>query len=135
MISKSFVLTKNEREIMELLWREKRPLSRSEIIALSVNRSWKANSIHILLNQLLDKGAIEVNGFVKTGKNYGRTFTAALTEQQYQVMQFRTSSGYARSKASALVNLVSTLVDGEELNEQTLDRLKELLDKKKADMK
>lgn len=135
MISKSFVLTKNEREIMELLWRENRPLSRSEIIALSVNRSWKANSIHILLNQLLDKGAIEVNGFVKTGKNYGRTFTAALTEQQYQVMQFRTSDGYARSKTSALVNLVSTLVDGEELNEQTLDRLKELLDKKKADMK
>lgn len=135
MISKSFVLTKNEREIMELLWREKRPLSRSEIIALSVNRSWKANSIHILLNQLLDKGAIEVNGFIKTGKNYGRTFTAALTEQQYQVMQFRTSAGYARSKTSALVNLVSTLVDGEELNEQTLDRLKELLDKKKADIK
>jgi len=66
-MNKSIALTKNEQEIMDLLWKENKPLSRSDIINLSTERSWKASSIHILLNQLLEKGAICVNGFVKTG--------------------------------------------------------------------
>ena len=61
-------LTNNELEIMELMWKMKRPLSRTEIIDLSPDRSWSANSIHILLNKLLEKEAIEVSGFVKTNK-------------------------------------------------------------------
>lgn len=132
MPKRSFVLTKNEHEIMELLWMEKRPLSRSEIIELSDQRSWKASSIHILLNQLLEKGAIEVAGFVKTGKNYGRTFSASITEEEFQVMQFRNSAAYNQSKSSALVNFVSTLVQDEELDDQTLNQLKTLLDSKRG---
>ena len=58
-------LTNNELEIMELMWKMKRPLSRTEIIDLSPDRSWSASSIHILLNKLLEKEAIEVSGFVK----------------------------------------------------------------------
>lgn len=115
---------------MNLLWSEKRPLSRSEIIQLSENRAWKASSIHILLNQLLDKGAIVVDGFVKTGKNYGRTFSPSLTEAEYQVMQFKNSAAYAESKSNAMVDLVSALVDDEELDAKTLKNLKALLNKK-----
>ena len=51
---------------MDLLWKEKRPLCRSEIIALSPDRSWKAGSIHILLNSMLEKGAVQVAGFVQS---------------------------------------------------------------------
>ena len=70
-----FRLTKSETEIMDLLWREDRPLSRSEIIDLTPERSWKPASIHILLNSMLDKGAIAVAGFVQSTKNYARTFS------------------------------------------------------------
>ena len=49
-----FRLTKSENEIMELLWKEGRPLSRSEIIELTPDRSWKPASIHILLNSKLE---------------------------------------------------------------------------------
>ena len=48
----SFSLTKNEKEIMEIFWKEDKAMYRSEIIELSVNRSWKKSSIHILLNSL-----------------------------------------------------------------------------------
>lgn len=48
-------LTKNEIEIMEVLWSEQRPLTRTEIVNLSVDKSWKDSSIHILLNSLLKK--------------------------------------------------------------------------------
>ena len=64
-----FRLTKSENEIMELLWREGRPLSRSEIIDLTPDRTWKPASIHILLNSMLEKGAIQVAGFVQSTKN------------------------------------------------------------------
>ena len=64
-----FRLTKSENEIMELMWKEGHPLSRSEIIDLTPERSWKPSSIHILLNSLLEKNAIEVAGFVQTTKN------------------------------------------------------------------
>ncbi len=41
MDKKLFILTKNEMEVMELLWSKGRALSRSEIIELSTERSWK----------------------------------------------------------------------------------------------
>ena len=35
------MLTKSELEIMELLWQEDEPLTSSQIIDMSVDRSWK----------------------------------------------------------------------------------------------
>lgn len=49
-------LTKSELEIMNVIWDAKRPLTRGEILDLSVDKKWKDNSIHILLNRLLEKG-------------------------------------------------------------------------------
>ena len=61
-------LTKSELEVMNVLWKAARPLSRNDIITMSVDKSWKSSSIHILLNGLLKKGAIKEAGFVKSGK-------------------------------------------------------------------
>ncbi len=85
MDNNSFSLTKNEQEIMDLLWSQDKALSRSEIIELSTERSWKKSSIHILLNSLLEKGAIKVEGFVKTGKNYGRTYSHQLLRRNIRL--------------------------------------------------
>ena len=41
-------LTKSELEIMNVLWDAGRPLTRGEILELSVDKKWKDNSIHIL---------------------------------------------------------------------------------------
>ena len=51
-------LTKNELEIMDVLWENERPLSRGELMDLSNDKSWKNSSVHILLNSMLKKGAI-----------------------------------------------------------------------------
>lgn len=67
-------LTKKEQELMEVLWKAGRPLSSKEIVENSIDKTWKDSSIHILLNSLLDKGAIKEAGYVRTGKGYGRTF-------------------------------------------------------------
>lgn len=78
-------LTKNEIEIMDVLWKEGRALSRGEILALSEEKSWMDSSVHILLNSMLKKGAIREAGFVKCGKTCGRVYEAALSCEEYYV--------------------------------------------------
>lgn len=133
-MQKRLVLTKNEQEIMNLLWEEAKPLSRSDIINLSIERSWKASSIHILLNQLLEKEAIRVDGFVKTGKNYGRTFVPAFTEEEYHAMQFRSSGCYRKAGAAALVDFVAAFIQGEAMDTGIIDRLEKLLEDKRSEL-
>ena len=81
-------LTNSELEIMETMWKMNRPLSRSEIIELTPNRTWKKSSIHILINKMLEKEVIKVDGFVRTNKNYGRTYAPLITKDDYIVSTF-----------------------------------------------
>lgn len=77
-------LTKSELNILEILLSEERPLSKSDILACaSKNRPWKDSTIHIIINGLLEKGAIEEVGFVRTGKTYGRTFAPTKEGREY----------------------------------------------------
>ena len=78
-------LTKNELEIMDVLWEQKRPLSRGELLSLPENKTWMDSSIHILLNSLLRKGAIREAGYAKCGKTSGRIYEAALSCAEYYV--------------------------------------------------
>ncbi len=78
-------LTKNEIEIMDVLWRENRALSRGEILSLSMDKTWMDSSVHILLNSMLKKGAIREAGFVKCGKTCGRVYEAAFSCEEYHV--------------------------------------------------
>ncbi len=78
-------LTKNELEIMDVLWEESRALSRGEILSLSKEKNWMDSSVHILLNSMLKKGAIREAGFVKCGKTCGRVYEAALSCAEYHV--------------------------------------------------
>ena len=48
-------VTNSEHEILQVMWKAGRPLSRAEILKLSTEKTWKDNSIHILLNGMLDK--------------------------------------------------------------------------------
>ncbi len=85
-------LTKNEIEIMDVLWREGRPLARGEILSLSEGKSWMDSSIHILLNSMLSKGAIREAGFIKCGKTCGRVYEAAISCEEYFVSTFDSTS-------------------------------------------
>ena len=124
-------LTKNELEIMELMWEIKRPLSRSEIIELSPNRSWKASSIHILLNKMLEKGAIGVEGFIRTGKNYGRTYSPLITEDDYFMMQLKQSSFYTNLKSSATSKIFSALLNDKDIDDNVIEELEQMIAERK----
>lgn len=125
------VLTPKELEIMELLWKVDRSLSRSEFIELSPNRSWKASSIHILLNKLLEKELIEVDGFVKTGKNYGRTYRPSITQEQYLIQQMQKTSTDKKATSKASLALFSALLKEGDIDGEVIDELQMMLDEHK----
>ena len=122
-------LTKSEMEIMDVLWNTQVPLSRSDLLGHGEEKSWKDSSVHILLNGLLQKGAIREVGFVRRSKTYGRTFLPTLTREEY----FATTIFSHRHKPE-LSGLFSALLSRPEVDRVTLENLCALLDEKKKEL-
>ena len=76
-------ITKSELEILNVLWKADKPLSRADILEKSENKTWKDNSIHILLNGLLKKELIKEDGFTRSGKVWGRLYAPTFTVEEY----------------------------------------------------
>ena len=118
-------LTRSEMEIMDVMWESGVPLSRSDLLAHSEEKTWKDSSVHILLNGLLQKGAIQEAGLVKRSKTYGRVFTPTLTREQY----FANTIFCHRHKPQ-VVGLFAALLEREEVTADDLKQLAELIRQK-----
>ncbi len=121
-------LTKSELQIMDVLWASDVPLSRSDLLEHSEEKTWKDSSVHILLNGLLGKGAIQEAGFVKRSKTYGRTFVPALTREEY----FATTI-FSHSHKPQFVGLMKALLERKGISRdelcQVMDMLREKMEK------
>lgn len=126
-------LTQNEMEIMDLLWEVNRPLSRAEIIELTPNRSWSKSSIHILLNSLLEKKAIEVTGFVRTNKNFGRIYSPKFSHDEYILTTLKGSLS-SSSNPPAISSIFSALLQDKDIDDAILDNLQRMLDERRKQL-
>ena len=122
-------LTKSEMEIMDVLWESKVPMSRADLLAHSEEKTWKDSSVHILLNGLLQKQAIQEAGLVKRSKTYGRTFVPTLTREEY----FANTIFCHRHKPD-IVLLFHSLLGREEITEDTLHQLEQLIEQTAAEL-
>jgi len=120
-------LTKSEMQIMDVLWESDRPLSRADLLEKSEEKSWKDSSVHILLNGLLQKKAICEVGFVKRSKTYGRTFSPAMTREEYFA-----STIFSHRHQPEIVGLFEALLKREDITAEQLDAIQKLVNKRKA---
>ncbi len=118
-------LTKSEMEIMDVLWASPKPLSRSDLLERSEEKTWKDSSVHILLNGLLQKRAIREAGVVKRSKTYGRTFEPTLTREEY----FATTIFCHRHKPE-IVGLFAALLRREDITQEQLQEIARLVNQK-----
>ncbi len=126
---KKETLTKSEHEIMNLLWHVDKPLTASEIIEKSTDKTWKDSYIHLLINSLLDKEMIRAEGFAKTTKNYARTFVAAISEEAYAVQQI---AGPNPISTLSVVSIVSALIDQSADQQTLIDAIESMLAEKRT---
>lgn len=118
-------LTKSEMEIMDVLWESDKPLSRADLLERSEEKTWKDSSVHILLNSLLQKGAIQAAGLVKRSKTYGRVFSPTLTREEY----FATTIFCHRHKPE-IVGLFAALLQREDIPAGDLEQIHALIQNK-----
>ena len=124
-------LSKSEYDVLTLLWSENRGLTAVEINDLVKDKSWVNTSIHLILTSMLEKGAIVVDGMVRSGRTYSRIFKAAFTPEEYSLMQVKQNTSFAKDKNSAMTNLFVSLIDSEEINSETIGKIEALIKKKK----
>lgn len=118
-------LTKSEMEIMDVLWGSDKPLSRADLLARSDEKTWKDSSVHILLNGLLQKEAIQEAGLVKRSKTYGRVFAPTMTREEY----FAATIFSHRHKPD-IVGLIEALLRRDDITAEQLSQISALVAQK-----
>ena len=118
-------LTKSEMQIMDVLWAADVPLSRSDLLERSEQKSWKDSSVHILLNGLLQKGAIQEAGLVKRSKTYGRVFAPTLTREEYFA-----GTIFSHRHKPKIVGLFEALLRREDITAQDLQEIQQLVNQR-----
>lgn len=124
--------TESELQIMELFWSSDKALSSLDILKLSPqDKTWKDNSIYIMIQTLQKKDAIKEIGAVKGEKGkYLRLFEPTLSRQDYF------SKHIADSLDEQNIPLFfSTLIADIEMSAETLDELEAILKKKRDELK
>ena len=116
-------LTRSELQIMDVLWEAGVPLSRADLLDRSEEKTWKDSSVHILLNGLLQKKAIQEAGFVKRSKTYGRTFTPTMTREEYYAQTI-----FSHRYKPQIVELFTALLKRDDITAEQLVAMRQLLD-------
>ncbi len=128
---KQISLTKSEREIMDLLWNIDRPLTATEIVNLTPERTWKQSYIHLLINSLINKNLIKSETLVRTGRNFGRAFVATTTREEFEILQITSGKDFSEK---SVINLVTILLESVS-SPAVLDELEEILQEKRQQLK
>lgn len=119
-------LTRSEMEIMDVLWEDGGALSRADFLERRQEKTWKDSSIHILLNGLLNKGAIREAGMVKRSKTFGRTFLPTMSREEYFAMTI-----FSHRHKPELTGLFQALLSRPDVTEEVLDNWDTLIREKR----
>lgn len=82
------MLTKSEKQIMDLLWSVNEPLSCTEIVELSGEKTWKDSYVHSLIKSLMKKDVVEIAAFELISRSYARKFKPKVTKESYCLREY-----------------------------------------------
>lgn len=108
-----------EREVLNLLW-DRSPQTVSELIAsLTPTRSWKTQTVYVLLRRLIEKGFVTVNRDVQPHQ-----FSPTMTEEESLV----------KGSGKSFFSLVASFIESDSVTEEDIDALSELLESKRREL-
>ena len=122
-------LTQIEMEMMQVFWSMDKPLSLSELIAASPERTWKDRSGFSIINSLIKKGFLKEEGYTHSGKTIARTFVPVIGYTEY------ISDQISESKAKMkIADLFASILGNEAIDAQAIKELDKLIEKKKKEL-
>lgn len=130
---KYILLSETELDIMQILWKEETGLSRPEILSHMENKNWNPNSIHQVLNSMMKKGVLQVDGMARCGKVYGRTYMPTMTQQEFLARRTQEITPGLSSK-ERLLGIVAALTEQDGIDAETLMELERLLATRKKEL-
>lgn len=126
------MVTKNEYDILLALWNAEHALSAKEIVASIEDKSFKDKTIHSILNTMLEKELIYVDGQKLSSRIYSRCFRAKITFEEFHATQIKNNAIYRREKQVVLPGIVSALID--DVDAYTLRKIESLLREKQKEL-
>lgn len=120
----------NEYSVLMAIWDAGRPLTAKEIVAAIPDKGFKDSAIHFILNGMLDKGLVYVDGTKLSSRIYSRCFNASVSFDEYHSNEIKTSAVYKKNRGLVLTGIVSRLMD-DNIEADTLEKLEELIEEKK----
>lgn len=82
------MMTKSEKQVMDLLWSVDKPLSCTEIVELSGDKTWKDSYVHSLIKSLMKKGIVKIESFELISRSYARKFAPKVTKEEYYLNEY-----------------------------------------------
>ena len=120
-------LTKNQLDIMKVLWKSEKALSASDIA--KNNPSLNLNTIRSCLQTMLKNGVIVVDDVVYSGTVLSRSYKPVLTAEKYIADNF---SGV--TKTFSALAIIANLIE-EEDNLEIIDEIETLLQKRRREIR
>ena len=121
-------LSPKEYEIMTIFWSIDKPLTVSEVLQHRKEGTWSANSIHPLLNKLLENGYIGVCGSQKVAKVNSRLYEAKISLSDYVTNQVSEVFDNETNKFNVSSFLSGLLGGDKENDKEIISELEKWLD-------
>lgn len=125
--------TVSELSILRLLWEEKIALSGSEILERLPELNLFSTSIYTILDGMVDKGVLRVDGKVRRGKRFARTFIPTMSQEEFAAKQVVKLTPNV-PKYDRLVGIFTALVMHDGIDEETLSSLEDFLQKQRTEL-
>lgn len=126
-------LTEREYEIMEILWQSQKPMLASDIMEVAENTS--GNSVHKILNKLMEKGFVKVAGNVKVVKSQSRLYAPAISAVEYIAIQSEEIFKSTTKKFDLKNFLLCLTKKNKSRNNEIIDEIKSFIEEYENEIK
>ena len=125
--------TVSELSILKLLWEKNISLTAAEMLEKLPDLNLFSTSIYVIVNGMIDKGLLIVDGKVKRGKRHARTYKPAISQEDFATREaLKLTANLPKNKR--LFSLITAMVDHEGIDEETLNAIDEFLQKKRKEL-
>ena len=112
-------ISESELEVMQVLWKEKRPMKIQEVLDSLPDTLWKYNTVGTLLLRMEAKGAVSS---VKEGRTI--VYSPCIGEEEYK--QSRTRSFVQKLYNGSVKDLAVSLFKSEDMSKEDIEEIRQM---------